>query len=238
MGPQDGSGEGHSEPWRQADETGDPLDFDDEWTEDDERRYQERRQQEKKRVRRRRRQAASFVLVVLLVLGAGVAAAGVYSGWWNWPPAGGQDEVTPTPPPVCPTPTVTAAAPSEVSVRVLNSTDRSGLAGAVAAELQARGFTVTHIGNDAGDVVVAEAAVVRHGPEGLMAARTVAAQIRGATLVDDGRAGAEVEVSIGDGFVDLLPTEEAAALLTPAPVESPTGCVTPTAAATTTTTAP
>lgn len=217
------------EPWAADDGRGrypdHVLDLDEDWTEEDERRYQERRLQERKRVSRRRRQSAAFAVLVLAVMGVGLTAAGVYQGWWNWPVVGAEgDAASPTAQP-CPTPTVTAAAPAEVSVRVLNSTDRSGLAGAVAAELQARGFTVSYIGNDADDVTVAEAAAVRHGPEGLMAARTAAAQIRGAVLVDDGRPGAEVEVSLGDGFVDMLPPPEAAALLAPAPVESPAGCV-------------
>jgi len=56
---------------------------------------------------------------------------------------------------------------------------------------------------------------------------------------DPTRAGAQVEVSLGDGFVDMLPPPEAAALLAPAPVESPAGCVpaTPTDTNTTTGTA-
>src|SRR5690349_22333002 len=116
--------------------------WDDEpWTEEDERRYQERRAHELSSRHRRRRQAAVFAVLVVLVLGTGTTAAGVYQGWWHWPPWGGE------PAPVrtvvaCSTPEVTAAAVAEVTLTVLNSTDRAGLAGATAEELTARGFAV------------------------------------------------------------------------------------------------
>jgi hypothetical protein len=206
--------------------------WDDEpWTDEDERRYQERRARELSSRHRRRRQAAVFAVLVLLVLGTGTTAAGVYSGWWEWPPWQGE------PAPVrtvvaCPTPEVTAAAVADVALTVLNSTDRAGLAGATAAELTARGFTVGGVGNDPAPEPLPGTAVVRHGPEGLLAARTVAAQVDGATLQDDGRAGSAVELSLGQAFAGLRPPEAAAAAVAPAPVASPAGCVAPTPATT------
>lgn len=201
-----------------------PLGSEDEWTEDDERRYQARRQLERRAARRRRRQAASFAVVVLIVLGLGVTAAGVYSGWWEWP-LGRDDTGTETVGEPCPSPTVTAAAAEDVTLRVLNSTDRRGLAGAVAAELRERGFDVSQVANDAADVTVEESAQVRHGPEALLAARTVAAQIPGAVLVDDGREGFVVDLSLGTAYQNLASVDEAAALTTPVPGPSPAGCV-------------
>lgn len=198
------------------------------WTDDDERRYQERRAVERRAARRRRLQTSFFVLLVLLVLGTGTTAAGVYQGWWEWPPWQGDD--TPTPVRtvvVCPTPQITAAPAEQVTLTVLNSTDRNGLAAQTAEQLQARGFTVGSVGNDAAGPIEGSA-VVRHGPEGLLAARTVAAQVDGAQLVDDGRAGTAVELSLGAAFGGLRAPEEAAALTQPAPVESPAGCVVPT----------
>lgn len=208
-----------------VDDLDDPVELDDEeWTEEDERRYQARREQERRRTRRRRRQAASFAVVVLLVLGAGVTAAGVLQGWWPWPPFSGGDS-TATEAEPCPTPTPTAAAPGDVTVTVLNSTDRDGLATGVAAELAARGFVVQGVANDPAEAALPEPAHVRHGPEGLMAARAVAAHIPGAVLVDDGRAGSAVEVSLGTAYQTLATTEEAAALAAPAPAPSAPGCV-------------
>ena len=210
------------EPW--DDEDGE--DGESSWTEADERRYQARRHEELKRGRRRRRQATSFTVLVLLVLGIGVGAAGVYQGWWDWPL--GREETVAGPPaaPQCPTPEITAAAPADTTVTVLNATGRSGLAASVADELTARGLTVAGVDNAEGPV--AEVAQVRHGPEGALQARTVGAQVDSALLVDDGRAGTAVELVLGEGYTALRAPEAVAPLITPVPVESPTGCVPPT----------
>ncbi|UER53331.1 LytR C-terminal domain-containing protein [Kineosporiaceae bacterium SCSIO 59966] len=201
------------------------------WTEEDERRYQARRAAERRAARVRRAQTSFFAALVLVVLGAGVTAAGVYQSWWAWPPWGGQDEpgspvATATSAAACPTPEVTAAPVADVVLVVLNGTRRPGLAAATAEALTARGFTVGSIGNDTSQVE--QVALVRHGPEGLLHARTVAAQIEGAELVDDGREGTAVELSLGAGFAGLRPPEEAAELTRPTPVESRAGCVVPT----------
>lgn len=193
------------------------------WTETDERRYQARRHEELKRVRRRRRQAASFTVLVLLVMGIGVGAAGVYQGWWEWP-FGDEPAAAPTSTAsACPTPEVTAAAPADTTVVVLNGTGRIGLAGGTSEQLEARGFVIESIGNT--EAPVTEVAQVRHGPDGVLQARTVAAQIDGAVLVDDGRAGSTVELALGDPFTALRPPEAVAPLVAPVPVESPAGCV-------------
>ena len=208
------------EPW--DDEGGESS-----WTEADERRYQARRHEELKRGRRRRRQATSFTVLVLLVMGIGVGAAGVYQGWWEWP--FGEEEAaapqdTPTP---CPTPEVTAAQPADVQVTVLNGTGERGLAATVSTELAGRGYVVGEAGNT--ESPLAEIAQVIHGPESLTAARSVAAQVDGSTLVDDGRAGPAVDLALGAGYTALRPPEVVAPLLLPAPAESPAGCVPPSA---------
>jgi hypothetical protein len=221
-GPRDGeypgarSGDGADEP--------DGYDDDAPWTDADEQRYQARRDEELKRGRRRRRQATSFAVLVLLVLGIGVGAAGVYQGWWQWPfgreePAAAP-EPTPTP---CPTPEVTAAQPADVSVTVLNGTGERGLAARVSGELEDRGYVVADIGNTQSEVT--DIAQVRHGPEGLTAARSVAAQVDGSVLVDDGRTGGAVDLALGAGYTALRPLEVVTPLLEPAPAESPAGCV-------------
>lgn len=199
----------------------------DAWTEADERRYQQRRAEERAAARRRRRQAAVFALLVLLVVGAGTTAAGVYQGWWQWPPWSGRSEPEPVRTVVlCPTPEITAAPVAEVVLTVLNSTSRTGLAAETAAALTERGFTVGAIGNDPGDPV-SGTAVVRHGPQGLAAATTVAAHVPDAQLVDDGREGTAVELSLGEAFAGLRAPEEAAPLMEPQAAPSPPGCVPP-----------
>lgn len=203
---------------------GDPGE-DDTWSQHDERRYQARRRQEVSRLRRRRRQTTVFAVVVLLVLGVGTGAAGVYQGWWEWP-TGAQDAadgVTDPGPRPCPTPTETAAQPAEVRVRVLNGTGERGLAAAAGAELQARGYVVTGIGDTASPVT--EVAQVLHGPDGLRAARSIAAQVDAAVLVDDDRSGPDVDLALGAGYAGLRPLAAVTPSLAPDPAASPVGCV-------------
>lgn len=227
-----GTGDDDVEPWEPADlvlpddGTGEPdpypedVPVDDEWTEDDERRYQARREHERRVAMRRRRQTTAFAVIVVIVLGIGVGAAGYTLGWWSLPSSDSQADDTAQ---ACPDATPTAALPNQVTVVVLNSTARPGLAGDVARELQSRGFTVRDIGNDdTGEVP--EAAQVRHGPEGLLSARTVAAHVTGAVLVDDGRGGAVVDLSLGAGFAELTAPDAAAALTAPVAPEGSPDC--------------
>jgi len=217
LDPWDGYTGGYSSSETAYDDEGQP------WAEADERRYQARRHEELKRVRRRRRQATSFTVLVLLVMGIGVGAAGVYQGWWEWPFGEDPPAAPAATAPPCPVPEATAASPAETTVVVLNGKGDAGLAGATAEQLEARGFVIESIGNT--EAPVGEVAQVRHGPEGALQARTVAAQVEGSVLVDDGRPGAVVELAVGAGFTGLVPPEVAAAAIAPAPVESPAGCV-------------
>lgn len=201
------------------------LEYDDDgdWTEEDETRYQARRNEELKRARRTRRQALSFLLLVLLVLGAGLGAAGLAQGWWEWP---FKDEArSATDAPTCGAPTPVAALPANTTVVVLNATDVRGLAAAVGKVLTERGFKVSQVGNEEDTIGVPESAQVRHGPDSLMEAKAVAAQFVSPVLVDDGRSGHVVEVSIGLGYRRMVDTETAAAAIAPVPGPSEAGCV-------------
>lgn len=212
-----------------GDPTGDEYDDadydgqDDDWTDEDETRYQARRSQELKRSRRLRRQAISFLVLVLLVLGAGLGAAGLAQGWWEWP---FDDEAAPpSQAPTCGPATPIAALPSETTVVVLNATETRGLAAAVSELLTQRGFEVADIGNEEDGVEVAESAQIRYGPDTALQARALSAQFVSPVLVDDGRTGAVVEVSIGLGYTAMVAPEVAAAAIAPVPGTSPAGCV-------------
>jgi hypothetical protein len=100
--------------------------------------------------------------------------------------------------------------PTTLSVRVLNATDRGGLAQQVAAELQGRGFTVAEIGNDDTDREVTGPGEVRHGPRGADAAAFVALLLPGAGDYPDTRATTQVDLVLGPEFVwpDSLATPE------------------------------
>lgn len=169
---------------------------------------------------RHRLHAAVFAVAVLLVLAFGAAAGGYVAGLWGWP---GRDSAAGSPEPgECPTPTAPAAAVEQAEVNVYNSTNRRGLAAGVAQGLRSRGFPVLAVDNDPLDAGVQESAQVRHGPQGLPAARTVAAQVDGAVLVDDGRDGAAVDLVLGAGYQQLRGPAQAAEQLQPQ--AAPAGC--------------
>ncbi|NIZ91601.1 LytR family transcriptional regulator [Kineosporiaceae bacterium B12] len=156
------------------------------------------------------RQRVVFAVVVLAVLAAGTVGALTWTGRWS---PGTPAAATPTPAPSCavaaPPP---LSAPPEVSVSVLNGTTRRGLAGTVAAELRTRGFVVTRTAN--ADVAAGPVtASVRYPPALLAQARTVAARVPDVQLAED-PALAGVEVTLGDGYAQLLAED---ALVAPAP---------------------
>jgi len=197
----------------------DPYDDVPEWTEEDEERYQARRHEDSRRRRRRRRQGWSFAVLVLLVLGAGVAGAGIAQGWWEWPFGRQGAEADPGPGPDCSAATISL--PDDVQVNVLNATDTRGLAGAVGAEMERRGYTVAEIGNESSGVDVVDAVQVRYGPELVADAQSVALHFRGVVLVDDGRTGDAVDVVLGQGYHRMGGADEAAAAIAAA---APPGC--------------
>jgi hypothetical protein len=106
--------------------------------------------------------------------------------------------------------------PTTLSVRVLNGTDRAGLAQQVAGEMQRRGFTVAEIGNDDTDREVTGPGEIRHGPRGEDAAAYVALLLPGAGLYPDTRATAQVDLVLGPEFefpAGLATPEQVAAAL-------------------------
>ena len=89
--------------------------------------------------------------------------------------------------------------PAEVTVNVLNGTGTTGLAATVADALRAQGFVVGTVGNEPGTV---NESVVRHGPNVLEQARTVAAAVPGAVLQPSDAIGDTVQLVIGPGFTN------------------------------------
>jgi hypothetical protein len=89
--------------------------------------------------------------------------------------------------------------PNSVKLRVLNATNKDGLAGTVARELRKAGFTVVALGNETR--AVESSAEVRFGPKGLNSAALVRAYVRGAeTVQQDNRKDAIVDLVLGDGY--------------------------------------
>jgi hypothetical protein len=169
------------------------------------------------RGRRRRRQAWTFTTLVSLVLIVGVFALGQVMRWWT---VGGAPVRSVRSP--CPAQLTMSA--DEVVLRVYNGSNRFGLARQVAKELQARGFTVTTITNDQSGRPIPGTAVVRHGPTGRLAAKSVSLQVVGpVVLEDDARSGRTVDLVLGPGYKTMVPRPQASAAIAPRP--TPQGCV-------------
>ncbi|WP_146099588.1 LytR C-terminal domain-containing protein [Kineococcus xinjiangensis] len=188
------------------------------WDAADEAEWEQRQEfARRKRLRRIRRQRIVFLLVVLLVLAVGAGAAMVVTGRWQLDLDPGK--VAAPAKPSCSVPVQPVAAPADVRVRVLNSTDRRGLAGNVAEELRRRGFLVTNVANSGGEPVVESAHIV-FPPAAAPAAHALAVRVPGALLRED-PAAADVALVLGQGYEQLAPEE--ALLPAPAP-PLPEGC--------------
>jgi hypothetical protein len=102
-----------------------------------------------------------------------------------------------------------------IRIKVLNATAREGLATTVAAELRRRGYTVTTVGNDA--TAVPGPALLRYGAGGAPAAKVVAGLVTGAVNRPVTRAGADVDLVLGNTFTRLAPAVAA-------PAKAAAGC--------------
>lgn len=95
-------------------------------------------------------------------------------------------------------------APEQITLDVLNGTSTTGLAGTVAEQLRARGYTVATVGNEEGGV---PQTVVRHAPGLVDAARTVAAAVPGSVLQASDAIGETVQLVIGPGYETVVPVQ-------------------------------
>nr|WP_218859917.1 LCP family protein [Petropleomorpha daqingensis] len=123
------------------------------------------------------------------------------------------------------------AAPSTITVDVLNGTGTTGLAGQVADQMRAQGFAVGAVGNEPGAV---SQTLVRFGPNVAEQARTVAAAVPGAVLQPSDSIGDAVQLVLGPGFSSVVPVTIGA----PAASEAPAPDTTASASASPTPTAP
>ncbi|WP_233495939.1 LCP family protein [Geodermatophilus sp. TF02-6] len=126
-------------------------------------------------------------------------------------PADGAASPTPTAPPATPTGHQPApspasqpltAAPSGITVDVLNGTATSGLAATVADQLRGQGFGVGQVGNEPGAV---DRTVVRFEPGAEQQARTVAAAVPGSQLQPSDSVGGAVQLVLGPGYSSVVP---------------------------------
>lgn len=112
--------------------------------------------------------------------------------------------------------------PKTITLNVYNSTSRNGLARTTANLLAARGFTIGNVSNDPSPKAVKGFAEVRYGPKGALAARVVAAEVKGAVLVEDKRTSADVDLAVGAAYKHLASPAEVRAALSPSASPTPT----------------
>ncbi|MEJ2579120.1 MAG: LytR C-terminal domain-containing protein [Kineosporiaceae bacterium] len=160
---------------------------------------------------RHRRQTGVFLRGLFATLLVGVAAYTNWVGVWSLP-----FSMRHANPEICATLTPTAAPVKNTAVRVYNASTRSGLATAITKELQNRGFRVPDVGNDPEGGTVTGPAEVRYGPNGVLAARTVAATVNGeVALVDDGRSESVVDLVVGQKYAGLRSAADVDEIIAP-----------------------
>jgi hypothetical protein len=175
-----------------------------------------------------------LILVAMLVLfGVGFGIATLFKG------SGGDESEASAPSPtsdinlsscsvVMVAPIESLPRASQVVLNIFNSTQRVGLAGDTAKIFGVRGFKIGDVKNDPLGVPIEGVAEIRYGPKGETAATLVAYHLPDAVLIDDGRKGKKVDVSLGRQFADLTNDAEVVAKLAmPSASPSPEGCPLP-----------
>lgn len=112
---------------------------------------------------------------------------------------------------------------SSINVRVLNGTDKSGLADAVSSALELRGFVMQPASNYPGTEVIKRTEIV-FGKNAINEAYTLAAQFNDAVLRMDDRQDKLIDVVIGSTFSDLN-AEKDIHLPADKPLTKISGCV-------------
>ncbi|SDB83547.1 LytR cell envelope-related transcriptional attenuator [Sanguibacter gelidistatuariae] len=149
------------------------------------------------------RQAVVFGVLIAFLAVSGLAAAAIYTGAIDPPFArdftakeSTDDKVTPQP---C-LPADTLPVPySSITIRVLNGTDRAGLASSAADDLAARGFVIESTGNSTSYTGVQ----IAFGSAGLASAYTLAAHLPEARFIYDDREDASLDLYLGKSFTAI-----------------------------------
>ena len=184
------------------------------------------RNRELRRRHMHERQAVIFGVLLAGLALVGLGSAAVYTGNLDLPGFDRAIAQAPSPSATdpaypCPPEGAFPVAAAAVVVNVNNATTRTGLAGATAADLASRGFTI-----GATDTVEGYDGVARisFGKNGVAQAYTLLAQFDGATMLALGGEDATVNVALGDKFEGLKPVD-AVALDPAVPLAPPPGCI-------------
>jgi len=180
---------------------------------------------------RRRHPVATGILIVLMMLvlfGATFGAVRLLKGDGGASPGASESSAVP-----CVSATVTPGTalpkPATVTANVYNATDRAGLARSTARTLRTRGFGIGSVANDPLGKTITTVGEIRYGAKGKDNALLMRYYIVGATLVQDQRNDATVDVALGQKFQGI-PDQKVidAALAKPVVVATGNGCPNPT----------
>lgn len=162
----------------------------------------------KAKKRARRRQNAVFSVMAVLVIAVTVGALLIVTGNWN-PGAEATTEETAEPAPAkienvkCPEVDFSYQDPQSFRIRVLNTTNISGLAGDTAKSLEERGFKISSLTSGWTSLSGTIGAVIA-GPDGYAQAFTVQRQVPGSVFIfDPEKWGSTVDLAVGEKFEGL-----------------------------------
>ena len=177
-------------------------------------------------IARRRRQTVVFsftaiVMAILLVVGSLVGFGVVPVPFFKTFNAKQQTARVGSVP--CPPEGANPVKLSAVSVRVLNGTDRAGLAGSVAKDLKSQGVKVQMVGNAAGDEYRGTVKIVT-GVSGVLNAYTVSLFFDDSQLILDARHNNTVDITLGTDFEAIKGATEVKPKLS-VPLESRPNCL-------------
>ncbi len=157
-------------------------------------------------LRRRRQRRRTLITIGVILLGLFFAFWYALSYYQSDSSAGAPVATSPTCQPADPD----ALVPGDVTILVLNATNRSGLAADTAKALARRGFKISGAENDDTGNDPPKVVELRYGKKGKEQARLVRTAFpKGVvTLRPDNRKGTNVDVVLGDGYKRLraLPT--------------------------------
>lgn len=113
-----------------------------------------------------------------------------------------------------------------ITVKVFNSTNRTGLAGAVGQELTARGVSVAQTENWKGGSKFTASARIATGPRGINAAYTIAQYFPKSVIQYDSSMSDEIiSIVVGDGYQDVLTADQVKKDNPEGKLKSAPGCV-------------
>lgn len=149
--------------------------------------------------RKQRRTAITLMLTLLIIFGA---------FWWAWSYIRADDSSTATPTADNGTPGTVECAewdPRLVTVNVYNASNRRGLAGLVAGELESRGFEVGQIANDPLRATLEAPVQIRYGEPGRQQASVLRDLVEDEHVVRDDRTDTTLDLVLGESFGELNP---------------------------------